>query len=55
MYSVEELTTLSEVLKKHPHIVVISDDIYNRLVFNDSGLAPHILKCCPELKERTFS
>ena len=53
MYSREELSALAEVLKVNDHVMVLSDDIYNRLVFNDEGLAPHILHVAPELKDRT--
>lgn len=53
MYSAQELKELAEVLRKNPHVMVLSDDIYNRLVFNDEGLAPHILHVAPELKDRT--
>lgn len=52
MYSQEELKGLGEVLKAHPQVWVMSDDIYNRLVF-DAELAPHLLKEAPELASRT--
>ncbi len=52
-YTAQELTALAEVLRKHPQIVIISDDIYNRLVFDGSKVAPHILTVAPDLKERT--
>jgi aspartate aminotransferase len=51
MYTQDELQKIADVLKKHPHIFVISDDIYNRLVFS-GGIAPHLLTVAPELKER---
>lgn len=54
MYSDRELSEIAKVLKKYPHIVVLSDDIYNRLVFNQEGLAPHVLKIAPELRDRTL-
>lgn len=54
MYSEKALASLAKVLKKHPRILIMSDDIYNRLVFNDSGLAPHLLQQAPELKERVI-
>ena len=54
VYSKEELKSLAEVLKKHPKIFVMSDDIYNKLVFSESGLAPQILEVAPELKERVI-
>ncbi len=53
-YSKKELKELAKVLIKHPKIVVISDDIYNRLVFEESGLAPHLLMAEPQLKSRTL-
>ena len=53
VYSQSELKALAEVLKKHPNILVLSDDIYNLLVFNERGLAPHLLEACPELESRT--
>jgi aspartate aminotransferase len=46
------LEKLAEVLKKHPNLVVISDDIYNRLVFDGKKMAPHLLQIMPELKSR---
>jgi aspartate aminotransferase len=55
IYSREELKALAEVLKKHPQVVVISDDIYNNLVFNGERVAPQILQVAPELKERTVA
>lgn len=53
-YSAEELTALAEVLRKHPQVAIISDDIYNRLVFDGSKVAPHLLKVAPDLKDRTI-
>ena len=53
-YSMDELRGLSEVLKRHPQVAIISDDIYNRLVFDGNRVAPHILQVAPELRERTI-
>ncbi|MBL7669282.1 MAG: pyridoxal phosphate-dependent aminotransferase [Bdellovibrionaceae bacterium] len=53
-YSKEELTAIAAVLKRHPHVFVISDDIYNRLTFDGSSVAPHLLHVAPELKERVI-
>ena len=52
VYTRRELESIAEVLKKNPQLVVLSDDIYNRLVFNEEGLAPHFLQGDPELKSR---
>lgn len=54
VYSAEELKALGEVLKSHPHVLLVTDDIYNRIVF-EGELAPHILNLCPFLKNRTFA
>ena len=53
VYTKEEFSALAEVLRQHPKMVVLSDDIYNRLVFDESGLAPHLLQAAPDLAERT--
>ena len=51
--SLPELKALGEVIKKHPKITVLSDDIYNQLCFSRPA-APHILQACPELKDRVL-
>ncbi len=51
VYSREELAALANVLREYPQIAVISDDIYNRLVFNGK-LAPHLLQVAPDLRDR---
>jgi aspartate aminotransferase len=50
--SKEELKGLADFLERHPQIVVLSDDIYNRLVFSGEKIAPHLLQVAPHLKER---
>jgi aspartate aminotransferase len=61
LYTKEEWARLAAVLKKNPHVTIISDDIYDRLVFQsvckdlvrnkaDICRAPHILDVAPELK-----
>jgi aspartate aminotransferase len=54
VYTLQELKALAQVLEGHPQVVILSDDIYNRLVFQDSGLAPHILQAEPKLQDRTL-
>lgn len=54
VYSKQELTEIAEVLRQHPRVVVISDDMYNRLMFDGSNCAPHILEVAPDLKDRTI-
>lgn len=53
VYTQEELKAIGEVLKEYPQICIISDDMYNRLMFDGSLCAPHILQTTPELKNRT--
>jgi aspartate aminotransferase len=52
MYTKEEIEALAGWLKKHPQIWVVSDDIYNRLVFTGERVAPHLLQAAPELQSR---
>jgi aspartate aminotransferase len=51
-YSKAELRALGDVLVKHPNIVVMTDDIYEHIVWADEGFN-NILNVCPELKEQT--
>ena len=50
-YSKEELKELGEVLKKHPDILIISDEIYEYIVFDQDHVS--ILNAVPQLKDRT--
>ncbi|MCB1828498.1 MAG: pyridoxal phosphate-dependent aminotransferase, partial [Coxiellaceae bacterium] len=51
-YTLEELKALGEVLKKHPNIVIASDDIYEYILWGMDHYV-NILNACPELKDRT--
>ena len=53
VYTKQELKDIAEVIKQHPRMLIISDDMYNRLMFDGSNCAPHILDVAPELKDRT--
>lgn len=53
-YSEAELKALATVLKEFPRVCIISDDMYNRLLFNKVKTAPHILHAAPDLKDRTI-
>lgn len=50
-YSEDELLALAEVLEKHPNIAIISDEIYEYIVFE--GKHKSILNVAPGLKRRT--
>jgi aspartate aminotransferase len=52
-YSLEELRALGKVLKKHPDILIATDDMYEHIVFGDNKFV-NILDACPELNERTI-
>ncbi len=54
IYSEEELKTLGEVLKDFPHVVIMCDAIYDRIVFSGKT-APHMLAVCPELQDRILA
>jgi aspartate aminotransferase len=51
-YSKAELRALGDVLCKHPNIVVMSDDIYEHIVWSEEGFV-NILNVCPELADQT--
>ncbi len=54
VYTKEELQKIADVLKDYPQVHVITDDMYNRLMFDGSNCAPHILQVAPDLKDRTI-
>jgi len=52
VYTKEEVIALAEVLVKHPDTWIITDDIYNRMLFD--GLEYYnFVQARPELRERT--
>ncbi len=53
MYSVEELEALGQVLDRHPHVHVISDEIYEHIVFDGQQFVS-FLEACPHLEDRTL-
>ncbi len=53
IYTRDELAALGEVLKKHPRIVIASDDMYEHIVWEEGSFA-NILNVCPELYDRTL-
>ena len=55
MYTEKEIKDIAEVLKKHPNMVILADDIYNHLVFESHQVAPHLLHVAPELASRLVS
>ena len=52
VWSAETMRALARVLEKFPRVVVLSDDIYDRLVYGGAK-ATNILQVAPQLKDRT--
>ena len=53
-YSREELAGLGEVLSRHPHVLILTDDIYEHLVYDGFQFST-IAQVVPELYERTLT
>jgi aspartate aminotransferase len=53
VYSRAELMALGEVLARHPHVWVLTDDIYEKLVYTPEPFET-ILQVAPELQPRTL-
>jgi aspartate aminotransferase len=52
-YSMEELKALGEVLLGHPDVLIVTDDMYEHIVWGDYQFC-NILNACPELYDRTM-
>lgn len=52
-YDRYELEALGEVLLRHPHVFVLSDDIYDQVWFKDEPMTT-LVAAVPELKERVL-
>jgi aspartate aminotransferase len=52
LYHPHHLKALAEVLRRHPQVQVLSDDIYEHLIF-DGQIFTSILDVAPDLKDRT--
>jgi aspartate aminotransferase len=50
-YSKEELIALGDVLRKHDHVLVATDDIYEQILWTDEPFC-NILMACPDLYDR---
>ena len=51
-YSRAELQALGEVLRRHPDLVIVSDDIYEHILWTEEGFS-NIAMACPDLVDRT--
>ena len=52
VYNKNELNLISKILIKNPHVQILSDDIYEHIIYNNKFY--NILNVEPELYERTF-
>jgi len=53
VYSKSEIKALGTVLEKHPHVLIISDDIYEHIRWGDDDFV-NIAMACPNLKDRVI-
>ena len=54
VYSAQDLEGLAEVLRRHPHVWVLTDDIYEHIVYGDEPFAT-MAQVAPDLHERTLT
>jgi len=54
VYTAEELRALGEVLRKHPRVVIATDDMYEHILLDGSKFV-NILNACPDLYPRTVT
>lgn len=53
-YSADELKALAEVLLRHPHVMVMTDDMYEHVWYAPTPFAT-IAQVCPDLYDRTLT
>jgi aspartate aminotransferase len=51
-YSRAELLALGEVLRKHPNIVIATDDMYEKILWTNEPYS-NLINACPDLYDRT--
>ena len=52
VYTLEELKAIGDVLLSYPTIAIVTDDIYEHLIWDQPFY--NIINACPELKDRTL-
>jgi len=52
-YSKDELAAMAEVLLEHPEILIVTDDIYEHILWGQDEFV-NIVNACPDLYERTI-
>jgi aspartate aminotransferase len=53
-YSGNELKALADVFLRHPHVMIMTDDMYEHVWYADTPFAT-IVQVCPELYDRTLT
>ncbi len=53
VYTKAELADLGEVLRRHPQVLIVTDDMYEHIMLADTPFA-NILNSCPDLYDRTM-
>ncbi len=53
VYTREELAALGAVLRRHPQVLIATDDMYEHILLGDTPFT-NILNACPDLYDRTM-
>jgi aspartate aminotransferase len=53
VYTLEDMKALGEVLRKHPNILIATDDMYEHIALTDEKFC-NLLNACPDLYPRTM-
>lgn len=53
-YTADELRALGDVLRRHPHVWVFADDMYEHILYDGFAFAT-IAQVCPDLYDRTLT
>jgi len=54
VYTGQQLAALGEVLQRHPHVLVMADEIYEHILFDGREFTA-FAAVCPELRNRTLT
>jgi aspartate aminotransferase len=52
-YTLQEWKEIGEVLRKHPHVTIMTDDMYEHILWSKEPFS-NILNACPDLQDRTI-
>ena len=54
VYSLQDIEGIAEVLRRHPHVWVLADDIYEHIIYNGEPFST-MAQVAPDLHERTLT